>query len=1289
MSASEAPPRPGLTPALRQYLETKEAWPGSFLFFQIGDFFELFFEDAEAVAPLLDLSLTSRQKIDGVPVPMCGVPLAAGESYVNRLAAMGHRVVVFEQEATAAEAGEKLARRRLARVVTPGTIVSEDAPPSGRYMAVVLHESQLSRTASGTGAGLAWHETEGAGARPGSGPASARPPAPGASPSPAPSSQSGPASLSSPPPSSPLTSSSPPSRRAPAASAPGGGWWFMAAADLSTGDFQVARAEDFEGLAPEISAFAPSEILYPAPAPPELAAFLARAGTYSAGLGPEAFDGAEGALSDVFGTGFRHNMPELFESPGGPAACGAAAKRLLGLAPGSSLSHLAPPRLLWIAPSLSLDEAALRNLEIVRSLRDGGTRGTLFELLDLSATPMGSRTLQDWLVRPSGDRATVESRHGAVEELVKDGAARERLHSGLKCLKDLERSLSRLTLGRGAVRDLYQVKAALDLAPSLRDLLRGMRGGGLLRRIADGISEVLGDLPEGGAAAPGRGAPADGHAAGSSGSGPLPADVPAGGEASRSGPLPADVPAGGEASGSGPLPAYMPAGNEASGSGPLPADVPAGNEASGSGPLPASVPAGNEASGSGPLLAGGNAGGDASGSGPLLAGVTAGGEISGPGRPPSDFPSRDPAARTDCAPGHAGPASPAPPLISESGSPPPAAPRPGGPPDPAGPVRRLARALDMCLAPRREPGSPDGAAVKDGCSPVLDSLRSLEKDGRSAIAAREAREKARTGIATLKVGYNRVFGYFLEISRRHAEKAPADWSRRQTLSGSERYVSPELAELEGRLLTAGERRDELEQRILAGMKARAAAASPGAKRLSTLLGEADALLSLAETARRRGWVRPRITADDVIDITAGRHPVVEASLPRGEAFVANDVRLSPKERILVVTGPNMAGKSTILRQTAIIVILCQMGSFVPAEKARLSIRDAVFTRVGAADDLARGRSTFMVEMSETARILARATPRSLVVLDEVGRGTSTMDGLAIAWAVAEYLHDRAGRGVPTLFATHYHELVDLARTKPLAVNYNVAVRKWQGRVVFLRKLMPGGTSRSYGLAVAALAGLPKAVTDRAGEVLKDLLEGARRSIRPQIRPRGLFGDLADPGPGPEPMGLWAPDGLAGDAGAQPAGPAADPGPLQAAYAALPGPGTGTPSGTTDGSLPPGTQPAGTAAGAALRGTGTPGTAAGAALPGTVTAAQAGTASGTSTPGTAPPAPALISAGAQSPGTFAAEPGLPVPLIPGAGSPDAERDRLIADIGAIETETLTPLEALNLVHALKTRAEGLL
>jgi DNA mismatch repair protein MutS len=399
-------------------------------------------------------------------------------------------------------------------------------------------------------------------------------------------------------------------------------------------------------------------------------------------------------------------------------------------------------------------------------------------------------------------------------------------------------------------------------------------------------------------------------------------------------------------------------------------------------------------------------------------------------------------------------------------------------------------------------------------SPELDELLDLEKGGKNALAALEARERERTGINSLKVGFNRVYGYYLEVTKSNLDRAPDDWIRKQTIAGGERYLTPELKQWEEKILQAGEQRLALEERIFEDLKALVEASARAVKEAARILAEADVLCALAACAEKYGWARPFLTEEDVIDIKGGRHPVVEALLPAGEPFVANDVSLTARERLLIITGPNMAGKSTVLRQVALIVLMNQIGSFVPAESARLSIRDRIFTRVGAADDLARGRSTFMVEMSETARILAMATPRSLVVLDEVGRGTSTYDGLSLAWAIAEYLHDLGGLGVPTLFATHYHELINLAETKPRARNFNVSVKNVGGRVAFMRKLTAGGVSRSYGLAVAAMAGLPKKVLERAREVLADFSRAGDHVIRPAVRQLSLF-DQAEEEPAPD------------------------------------------------------------------------------------------------------------------------------------------------------------------------------
>jgi len=398
----------------------------------------------------------------------------------------------------------------------------------------------------------------------------------------------------------------------------------------------------------------------------------------------------------------------------------------------------------------------------------------------------------------------------------------------------------------------------------------------------------------------------------------------------------------------------------------------------------------------------------------------------------------------------------------------------------------------------------EGGIIRPGCSEELDELIRLKTDGQGYIAALQARERERTQIGSLKVGYNRVFGYYIEISKTNLNRVPEDYHRKQTLVGAERFTTPELKSYEEKVLSAGERQVNLEQQLFVELRDELAASAGRLKTTAGLIAHLDALACLAETAQVNDWHQPLLDESGVIELLGSRHPVIEAAI-EGEPFVPNDIRLDmSQQQILILTGPNMAGKSTILRQAALAVILAQMGGFVPARKARLGLCDRVFTRVGAGDELAKGRSTFMVEMAETARILNQATPQSLVILDEIGRGTSTFDGLAIAWAVTEHLHDLAGQGVKTLLATHYHELVELACHKDRVRNYNVAVKKIGQRIVFLRTLTPGGVSRSYGIEVARLAGLPLQVIQRARDVLADLEQGAPKSLT------GLLEDSEQP-----------------------------------------------------------------------------------------------------------------------------------------------------------------------------------
>ena len=380
-----------------------------------------------------------------------------------------------------------------------------------------------------------------------------------------------------------------------------------------------------------------------------------------------------------------------------------------------------------------------------------------------------------------------------------------------------------------------------------------------------------------------------------------------------------------------------------------------------------------------------------------------------------------------------------------------------------------------------------GGAVRDAADPELAELRSLRLHAQDALALFERREKERTGIANLKVRYNRVFGYSIEITRGQKDKTPADYVRRQTLANAERFTTPELGELESKILGADERILEIEVRIFEELASALSAEGARLAELARVLGELDLFASLAEIAESRSYVRPSIVDRPVLRIVDGRHPVVE-SVRRDEPFVPNDVSLDAETRVVILTGPNMGGKSTYLRQTALIAILARAGCFVPAREAEIGPIDRVFTRVGASDHLARGESTFMVEMIEAANILRNATPESLVILDEVGRGTSTFDGLSLAWAIVEHLRDVSARRAFTLFATHYHEMTELAKTSPGVANFTMAVREWEGRVVFLRKVIPGGADRSYGIHVAELAGIPEAVIARAREILANLEE---------------------------------------------------------------------------------------------------------------------------------------------------------------------------------------------------------
>jgi DNA mismatch repair protein MutS len=388
------------------------------------------------------------------------------------------------------------------------------------------------------------------------------------------------------------------------------------------------------------------------------------------------------------------------------------------------------------------------------------------------------------------------------------------------------------------------------------------------------------------------------------------------------------------------------------------------------------------------------------------------------------------------------------------------------------------------------PATLSGGVIRPGFSAELGNLVATSRDAKTWVANLEKQERVRTGVKSLKVGFNKVFGYYLEVTKANAERVPEDYVRKQTLVNAERYITPELKEHEALILNAQERILDLEGRIYQQVLDQLAASADRLLAVARATARIDVSATLAEVALMHRYVRPQLATDREVHIVGGRHPVVEVT-QREEPFVPNDARLTPEEAILIVTGPNMAGKSTYLRQVALIVLMAQIGSFVPADEARIGMVDRIFTRIGAQDEISAGQSTFMVEMVETANLLNHATRRSLLVLDEVGRGTSTYDGISIAWAVVEHIHNHPRLRCRTLFATHYHELTQLASLLPRVRNCNVAVAEEQDRVVFLRRIVPGGADRSYGIHVAQLAGLPRTVIHRAEEILGELEEGAR------------------------------------------------------------------------------------------------------------------------------------------------------------------------------------------------------
>ncbi|HTY87257.1 MAG TPA: DNA mismatch repair protein MutS [Candidatus Acidoferrum sp.] len=863
-----------LTPMMTQYRRIKGELPkDALLLFRLGDFYEMFFEDAQTGAQILNLALTARNG-----VPMCGLPHHAAHSYIGRLLKAGRKVAICDQLEDARPG--KLVKREVTQILSPGTHFDE-------RMLVAERNNFL------------------------------------------------------------------------AAVHPRGNTFGLALVDLTTGDFLTTELESDSALLTELERLRPAEIIYPSEA--EVVRNLLGGRTKPNKSGKTALtpppshpmgEGGRRPGEGIFGwilnayddwtfasetavftlrDHFQVASLDGFGLKDRPAAIGAAGAALHYLTQNlrRDVKHLTRLSFYRRSDYLALDYTTLRHLEILEPLhRDAPANASLYGTVNRTVTPMGARLLRNWLSQPLAAVEPIRRRQDAVQTFIENASGLDNFRAQLTQVRDLERTLGRLSAGSGNARDLIALRLALEQIPAVK---------GILASVGPSCRSAL--LKEGSEAAQQR----------------------------------------------------------------------------------------------------------------------------------------------------------SPTLMAELES-------------------QLAESPDLvALISRAVVEDPplalkEGGMIRDGFDAALDELRQAMRGGKDWIAKLQADEITRTGIPSLKVRFNSVFGYYIEVTKANLEKVPQHYIRKQTIANGERFITPELKEMEGKILGAEERSVKLEYELFQRVREEALGQMTKIQQTATALAQLDALASFAETARLHNYCRPQVADEGILQIRDGRHPVLEQSL-QDERFVPNDAALATLTpalshpmgeggqrpgagavfpQIALITGPNMAGKSTYIRQVALITLLAHTGSFVPAAEARIDLVDRIFTRIGASDDLTRGQSTFMVEMTETANILNNATPRSLIVLDEIGRGTSTFDGLSLAWSIVEHLHNQVG--AKTLFATHYHELTELALRLPRLKNFNVAVREWRDSIVFLRKIVEGGTDKSYGIHVARLAGVPMEVLERAKVILGNLEE---------------------------------------------------------------------------------------------------------------------------------------------------------------------------------------------------------
>ena len=804
-----------VTPMRRQYLEIKSQYPDCILMFRMGDFYEMFDEDAEVAARELDITLTARTHSKGGPkIPMAGVPYHAVDGYIAKLIEKGFHVAVCDQ--ITEPTGRGLVEREVTRVMTPGTVVEpallDDGKPN--YLMAILPVGEV-ESGQWTQAGIAY-------------------------------------------------------------------------VDVSTGEFCATQLEgETVGLAvfEELARIDPREVIVPE-------GWHQRGVTLPEGIHLSAvqdwtfeFAGAEQLLCDHFrvstldGFGLKHQNVAISAAGG--------VLQYLRTTQRSSLDQLVNLRSYSTASFMVLDQFTRRNLELVESIRERRSKGSLLDILDRTITSMGARLLRSWLNQPLLEVNRLNARLDAVEALVSSDMLRDEISAELRQIADIERLTNRIVIGKAGARELLALKNALAVVPRLHELVSESAS---LAAIADRL-------------------------------------------------------------------------------------------------------------------------------------------------------------------------------------------------DPCPQVFDL-----ICAAIAEDAPTAFGTmgTIRGGYSEKLDQILSATQDARAWIANLESHERSRTGIASSKVGYNKVFGYYIEVTKAHSDKVPEDYIRKQTLVNAERYITPELKQYETQVLNAEEEILATERELFADICRQISRRRETLLKTASAIAYLDAFLSLAAVAVREGYVRPELSDENVLHIEAGRHPVVEKLLESSGRYVPNDSSFDLAGRVHIITGPNMSGKSTYIRQVALITLMAQIGSFVPADAAQIGLVDRIFARIGAQDEIHAGQSTFMVEMVETARLLSGSTKRSLLILDEIGRGTSTYDGLAIARSVIEYIHNNPRLNCRTLFATHYHELTELPNILPRTINYNVAVAEQGDGIVFLHKVVPGGADQSYGVHVAQLAGVPRSVVDRARELLVQL-----------------------------------------------------------------------------------------------------------------------------------------------------------------------------------------------------------